>query len=65
MIEALNYYVHTHELTNSKKFKKRINQLTETLAKEENSRLITDFIHHQRDNLEKKLVETIAGILEK
>ncbi len=65
MIEALNYYVHAHELTNSKLLNKRVNQLTETLAKEDNNRLITDFIHNQRDNLEKNLIEAINRIFEK
>jgi hypothetical protein len=62
MIEALDYYVHAHELTSSKQSGKRVGQLVAALNKKDNIRLITHFIHSQRNHLEMQLAEAITRI---
>ncbi len=64
MIEGLKYYVHAHELTNTKKFKKRIEQLVDALAAEKDLKTITSYIHRQRNNLEMQLQKTISKMFQ-
>lgn len=64
MIEALNYYVHSRELESFEGFNKRINQVVGALAKEEDCRLIAQFINQQSDHIEKHLVKAISEIFQ-
>ncbi|MEZ4598611.1 MAG: polysaccharide pyruvyl transferase family protein [Syntrophotaleaceae bacterium] len=64
MVEALNYYVHAHELTSRRLLRKRLGQLREALSRDQDIRLIVHFIERQRDSLEGKLAQVITGIFQ-